>query len=107
MFNGLIDELSVTLITLPADEIARIYANAGIGTDLGGGGTEGTTVAGNWIGTNALAPPPWAIPATACTSIRRRATRSAGPSPAAANLISGNANGVEINDASQDSSRGT
>ena len=52
LFNGLIDELSVTTSTLPADEIARIYANAGRGTDLGGSGTEDTTVAGNFIGTN-------------------------------------------------------
>ena len=32
--------------------IARIYANAGQGTDLGGSGTQDTTVAGNFIGTD-------------------------------------------------------
>ena len=32
--------------------IARIYANAGQGTDLGGSGTQDTTVIGNLIGTN-------------------------------------------------------
>ena len=52
LFNGLIDEMSVTLDTLPADEIARIYANAGPGTDLGGSGTQDTTVGGNFIGTD-------------------------------------------------------
>ena len=52
LFNGLIDEISVTTDALPADEIARIYANAGQGTDLGGSGTQDTTVAGNFIGTN-------------------------------------------------------
>ncbi len=52
LFNGLIDELSVTTGPLPADEIARIYANAGMGTDLGGSGTEDNTVAGNFIGTS-------------------------------------------------------
>ena len=35
LFNGLIDEISVTTDPLPADVIARIYANAGQGTDLG------------------------------------------------------------------------
>ncbi len=52
LFNGLIDEISVTLDPLPADVIARIYANGGQGTDLGGSGTQDTTVAGNLIGTN-------------------------------------------------------
>ena len=52
LFNGLIDEISVTPDALPADEIARIYANGGQGTDLGGSGTEDTTIAGNFIGTD-------------------------------------------------------
>ena len=52
LFDGLIDEISVTLDPLPSDEIARIYANAGQGTDLGGSGTQDTTVIGNLIGTN-------------------------------------------------------
>ena len=52
LFNGLIDEISVTLDALPADVIARIYANAGQGTDLGGNGTQDTTVIGNLIGTD-------------------------------------------------------
>ena len=52
LFNGLIDEFSVTIGPLPADVIARIYANAGQGTDLGGSGTQDTTVAGNFIGTD-------------------------------------------------------
>ena len=52
LFNGLIDEISVTIDPLPADVIARIYANAGQGTDLGGSGTQDTTVVGNLIGTN-------------------------------------------------------
>ena len=52
LFNGLIDEISVTLDPLPADAIARIYANAGQGTDEGGSGTQDTTVVGNLIGTN-------------------------------------------------------
>ena len=51
LFNGLIDEISVTTDPLPADVIARIYANAGQGTDLGGSGTQDTTVIGNLIGT--------------------------------------------------------
>ncbi len=52
LFNGLIDEFSLTTDPLPADVIARIYANAGQGTDLGGNGTQDTTVAGNFIGTS-------------------------------------------------------
>jgi hypothetical protein len=52
LFNGLIDEISVTRDPLPADVIARIYANAGQGTDLGGSGTQDTTVIGNLIGTD-------------------------------------------------------
>ena len=52
LFNGLIDEISVTLDPLPADAIARIYANAGQGTDEGGSGTQDTTVIGNLIGTD-------------------------------------------------------
>ena len=52
LFDGLIDELSFTISPLPADVIAQIYANAGQGTDLGGSGTQDTTVAGNFIGTD-------------------------------------------------------
>ena len=52
LFNGLIDEISVTTDALPAAEIARIYANGGVGDNLGGSGTQDTTVAGNLIGTN-------------------------------------------------------
>ena len=53
LFSGLIDEFSLTLEPLPAAVIARIFANAGQGTNLGGSGTQDTTVAGNDIGTNA------------------------------------------------------
>ena len=52
LFNGLIDEISVTTDALPAAEIARIYANGGMGDNLGGSGTQDTTVAGNLIGTD-------------------------------------------------------
>ena len=52
LFNGLIDEFSLTTDPLPADVIAQIYANAGQGTDLGGSGTQDTTIAGNFIGTD-------------------------------------------------------
>ena len=53
VFNGRIDELSFQDNALAADEIARIYANAGAGIDLGGSGTERTVVQGNFIGTDA------------------------------------------------------
>ena len=52
LFNGLIDEFSLTLAPLTASQIARIFANGGQGTDLGGSGTSGTTIQGNFIGTN-------------------------------------------------------
>ena len=71
LFDGLIDDLSFTISPLPADVIAQIYANAGQGTDLGGSGTQDTTVAGNFIGTN----------------------------PAGTSAIANGGNGVEINDA--------
>ena len=79
LFNGLIDDLSFTISPLPADEIARIYANAGQGTDLGGSGTEDTTVTGNLIGTN----------------------------PAGTSAIANGADGVEINDALNNTIGGT
>ena len=52
LFNGLIDEISVTTDALPAYVIAQIYANGGVGDNLGGSDTQDTTVAGNLIGTN-------------------------------------------------------
>jgi len=97
LFNGLIDELSVTLNPLAADEIARIYANAGAGTDLGGSGTEDTTVVGNFIGTNPTGTT--AIPNGADgVEINDALNNTIGSTTAGAmNVISGNsANGVEI-----------
>ena len=100
LFNGLIDELSITTDPLPADVIAQIYANAGQGTDLGGSGTQDTTVAGNWIGTNRDGT---AAVGNAGDGVYLNQTQNAtigGTVAGAGNLISGNATGVEINDAS-------
>ncbi len=100
LFDGLIDDLSVTLNTLPADEIARIYANGGAGTDLGGSGTEDTTVVGNFIG---IGPDgATAIPnGSDGVEIDDALDNTIGGNTAGAvNLISGNTlNGVEIDGA--------
>jgi Ca2+-binding RTX toxin-like protein len=102
LFNGLIDDLSITITPLPAGEIARIYANAGQGTDLGGSGTEDTTVAGNWIGTNALGTSALGNAGDGVDVNQGSGNTIGGTVPSATNLISGNTNGVEINGSSQD-----
>ncbi len=102
LFNGLIDEISVTTDALPADEIARIYANGGQGTDLGGSGTQDTTVAGNLIGSNPAGTT--AVPNGGDgVEINGSFNNTIGgltttPGSGPGNVISGNAgDGVEIN----------
>ncbi len=100
LFNGLIDEISVTLDPLPADVIARIYANAGQGTDLGGSGTQDTTITGNLIGTNFAGTS--AVPNGGNgVEIDDAFNNTIGGNTAGAgNVVSGNTNdGVEINGA--------
>ena len=99
LFNGLIDDVSVTLALLPPDEIARIYANGGVGTDLGGSGTEDATVEGNLIGTNAAGTGAIGNGVGRCR--RSPAAPSSntigGTVAGAGNVISGNVNdGVEL-----------
>ncbi len=97
LFNGLIDEFSVTTDALPADEIARIYANAGQGTDLGGSGTQDTTVAGNFIGTNPAGTAAIANGGDGVEIDGAFSNTIGGAAAGAANVISGNtSDGVEI-----------
>ena len=100
LFNGLIDDLSITITPLPAAEIAQIYANGGVGTDLGGSGTEDTTVAGNFIGTDPTGTIAVANGGDGVEINGAFNNTIGGTVAGAGNLISGNGNGVEINDAS-------
>ncbi len=97
LFNGLIDDVSVTLALLPPDEIARIYTNGGVGTDLGGSGTEDTTVAGNFIGTNAAGTAAIGNDGDGILINASGANTVGGTAAGAGNVISGNTrDGVEI-----------
>ncbi len=97
LFNGLIDDLSVSLTPLPANVIAQIYANAGVGTNLGGAGTSGTTVEGNLIGTNAAGTAAIANGGDGVEISGAYSNTIGGATASARNIISGNTtDGVEI-----------
>ena len=76
-----------------------ISANAGDGVSIGSASSN--LVAGNWIGTNAVGTA--ALGNTGDGVYLNQATDNTigGTTPAAANLISGNTNGVEISNSSQ------
>ncbi len=97
LFDGRIDELAIQTNPLAADEIARIYANAGVGVDLGGSGTEGTVVQGNFVGTDSTGT--FAIPngTNGVTINDALNTTIGGNTAGAGNLIGGNTlDGVQI-----------
>ena len=100
LFNGLIDDLSISVTPLPAAEIAQIYANAGAGTDLGGSGTEDTLVAGNLIGTDPTGTFAMSNGSEGVDIDAAFGNTIGGTTAAACNIISANADsGVGIGDA--------